>query len=131
MNWLGYALVPMILLGPVASMKQNTPAPRVAEKPETTQQEHRQFQDKANAKLRELDREIAALKIKASHEGREAKKEYDRQLPELEKKRAVAEKKFEELKNSSQEAWVDMKDGMNAALGDLETAYKRAASHFN
>ena len=34
------------------------------------------------------------------------------------------------LRNASQAAWEDMKAGMDAAMHDLEVAYKQADAHF-
>jgi hypothetical protein len=51
-------------------------------------------------------------------------------MADLDKKREAAHLRLEKLKNSSQEAWVDMKLGIDSAMDDLENAYQRAASHF-
>ena len=52
-------------------------------------------------------------------------------MAELDRKRQVAQQQFEKLKNSSQTAWRDMKPELDAAMRDLEFAYKRAAADFN
>ena len=52
-------------------------------------------------------------------------------MAELDRKGEVAGQQFEKLKNSSQEAWRDMKPGIDAAMRDLEPAYKRTAADLN
>lgn len=98
---------------------------------ETAGQSRKQYQEKTEARLRELNRKIAALNASASKQAGEARKELDRQMAELDRKRKVARQQFERLENSSQEAWRDMEPGIDAAARDLEAAYKRAAADFN
>ncbi len=131
MNWLGFTLVPALLVGPICSVREGVRTTHAAPTAESRKQDRKQYQDKINTQLRELDREIDALKTKAAQQGKEAKRELDQRLPELDKKRAVAQQKFEELQNSSQEAWQDMRVGLSVAMRDLEAAYKRAASRFD
>lgn len=88
------------------------------------------YQKQVEAKLRKLDREIAALKAQVPSDRQELRKQFNRQMAELGKKREAAQRELEKFKNSSQQAWHDAKPGLDAALKDLETAYKRAASDF-
>ena len=101
------------------------------EQAETTSQQRKQFQEKTEARLRELNRKIASLNAKASKQTEEARKELDRQMADLDRKRDVAQQQFERLKNCSQKAWRDMRPGIDAAMRDLGAAYKRAAADFN
>lgn len=97
---------------------------------EAASAQRKEYQQEVAAKLRELDREIDDLNAKAAKQGKETRKEFNREMAELGQKRAVARQRFESLKTSSQEAWRDMKPGIDAAMKDLESAYRRAASHF-
>lgn len=92
--------------------------------------EKKQYQEKIEARLRELDKEIASLKVKIAKQGKEAEKQLNQQMPELEQKREAAGQQLEKLRNCSQASWQDMKEGIEAAMKDLQTAYSRAASHF-
>jgi len=112
------------------SSQQATSARQGNREGETASQQRNQFQEKTQAKLRKLDQEIEALNAKAAKQGKEVRKDLDRQMAELERKRQVLQQQLEKFKNSSQEAWRDMKPGIDAAMKDLELAYKRAASHF-
>jgi predicted nucleic acid-binding Zn-ribbon protein len=88
------------------------------------------YQKQVEAKLRELDREIAALKNQAPRKRRELQNLFKRQMADLDAKREAAQDQLEKFKNTSQEAWRDAKPELDAALKNLEKAYKRAASDF-
>jgi len=49
---------------------------------------------------------------------------------ELEQKRQAARVTLDKFKTSSKEAWPDVKPGIQAAMNDVETAYRRAAPQF-
>jgi predicted P-loop ATPase len=116
------------LLGAASSAQQAT-APH-EKKVNAGTNDRQRYQAKIEAKLRELDREITALKAKAAKQGKETGKEADQQLPELERKYEIARQKYEKFKESSQGAWQDMKAGIDAAIQDLQAAYDRAAERF-
>ena len=97
---------------------------------EAASAQRKEYQQEVAAKLRELDREIDDLNAKVAKQGKETRKEFNREMAEMGQKRAVARQRFESLKTSSQEAWRDMKPGIDVAMKDLESAYRRAASHF-
>jgi len=105
-------------------------AMEIASEAETTSQQRSEYQEKTQARLRELNNRINALDAKAAKHTQTIGKELDRQIAELDQKRAVTQQKFEKFKTSSEAAWRDMKPGIDAAMKDLEVAYKRAASHF-
>ena len=116
------------LIGAASNAKQA--AARPSEKADAGTSERQQYQDKIEAKLRELEREIADLKAETTKQGKDAGKGINQQIPELERKYEVARQKFEKFKNSSQGAWQDMKGGIDAAMKDLQAAYNRAATHY-
>ena len=96
----------------------------------TASQQRDSYQEKAEATLRELNRQIDALNAKAAKQGSEARKEFDRQMAELDQKRAAAQRELEKLKNSTQKAWRDMKPDLDAAIKNLQAAYQHAAANF-
>lgn len=119
-----------LLLWPACSTEQKTASQNEKRETETARQEREEFQGKVEAQLRDLDREIDALRAKMGKPNKVRRKQVEKQMAELERKREAAQEEFEKLQNSSQEAWKDMKVGIDAAMEDLETAYKQAASHF-
>ncbi len=130
MKWLGYSLFLAILSWPACSTGQKAQTPNQSQEAEAARRDRQQYQEKIEAKLRELDQEIDALKAKTAKQSKVARKQLNQQMSELDQKREVAHQEFEKLRNSSQGAWQDMKAGIDAAMDDLETAYERAASHF-
>ena len=96
----------------------------------TASQQRDGYQDKAEARLRELKRQIDVLTAKASKQGTEARKQFDRQIAELDRQRATVQQQLDKLKTSSQQAWRDMKPNLDAAMKNLEAAYQRAAADF-
>ena len=96
----------------------------------TASQQRDSYQDKAEARLRELKRQIDDLSAKASKQGGEARKQFDRQITDLDRQRATVQQQLDKLKTSSQQAWRDMKPNLDAAMKNLEAAYHRAAADF-
>jgi hypothetical protein len=94
----------------------------------TASQQRNGYEEKAEAKLRELKRKIDALNAQAGKQGNEARKEFDRQIADLDRQRGIVEQRLEKLKTTSQQAWRDMKPELDAAMKNLEAAYQRAAA---
>jgi predicted small secreted protein len=88
------------------------------------------YEDQAQAKLRELDQQIDALEARIRRGSKVERQRLAPQITQLERDRAVAHAKLKQLKNSSQEAWTDMKVGIDRAMGDLQAAYQRANADF-
>jgi len=97
---------------------------------ESAQQKREAYQTKIAQNLNTLDQQIEALKAKIGKLSKTERPQFDQQMAELERKREAAQVRLEKLKNSSQDAWVDMKAGIDSAMDDLERAYQRAAAHF-
>ena len=98
---------------------------------ESAQQEKQVYQAKVDAKLYDLDRRIDALQEKVDKQAKAGRKQLERQMSELRRKRQVTHRELDEFENSSLEAWQQMKVGLNSAVQDLESAYEKAASHFS
>jgi len=89
-----------------------------------------EFQQKLDARLKDLDSEIAALKEKGSELKDEAKVKWDQKMADLEVKREAARAKLSELANSSGEAWKDLQKGAQSAWDDLDKSFKEASDEF-
>jgi uncharacterized protein HemX len=97
---------------------------------ETARQQRSEFQEKSEAELRELSRKINDLNSKASGQSEHARKELAREMAELDRKRDAVQQQLQKLQTSTRQAWRDAKPGIDAAMKDLEDAYKRAAADF-
>ena len=123
-------LLPLVLLTWVACTSQPAaPGQQTTGESEAARQ-RAQYEEKAEAKLRELNRRIEELNSKAGPQAKSARKQLDRQVAELDQRRAALQQQLEKFKNTTQEAWRDAKPGIDAAMRDLETAYQRAAADF-
>jgi TolA-binding protein len=89
-----------------------------------------EFQQKLDARLKDLDSEIATLREKGRELKDESKVKWDQKMADLEVKREAARAKLGEVTNSSAEAWKDVRKGAQSAWDDLDKALKEASSEF-
>jgi predicted RNase H-like nuclease (RuvC/YqgF family) len=97
---------------------------------EYTRQTKEEFQKSLEARLNEMDAEIAKLREKGRDLKDQAKADWDRKMAELETKRDAARAKLTEVGQSSEEAWKDVQKGAQAAWDDLDKAFHDAAREF-
>jgi uncharacterized coiled-coil DUF342 family protein len=88
------------------------------------------YQEKMDAQLRQWDAQIAELRAKADKAKAQAKIEYLERVEEIRSKRDTAARKLEELKKTSDDAWADVKNGLEKAWKDLGSAIDSAFSRF-
>lgn len=80
--------------------------------------------------LQEWDTEIDELKLKAHLAKAEAKDELQKQLEDLRVKREAAQSKFQMLQESGDDAWEDIKEGVEKSWKELKGAFTSALSKF-
>jgi hypothetical protein len=97
---------------------------------EFSQQSKEEYQKKLDARLQELDAEIAKLKAKGGDLKDDAKARWEQKMAELETKRDAARAKLAEVGHSSAEAWKDVQKGAQSAWDDLDKAVRDAAAEF-
>ncbi len=76
------------------------------------------------------DEKIDDMKAKAAGIKADMKAEYLAQLDAIEKKRDAFVIKCEQLKDSNEQAWNDVKAGTEKAWNELEHSFGRALSRF-
>lgn len=81
-------------------------------------------------KLDEWDSEIDELEAKAQKARADIKFEVEDQLTSLRAKRDLAKLKIAEIKDASEDAWLDLKAGADDAWGSLKHALEKAWSHY-
>jgi outer membrane protein assembly factor BamE (lipoprotein component of BamABCDE complex) len=89
-----------------------------------------QFVASMEKKLQALDEKIAELGAKGETLTDQARAESAEALAALKKQREQLGVKFDEVKESSQAAWEDVKAGFESAYADLEKAYDDFKSRF-
>jgi putative sterol carrier protein len=85
---------------------------------------------KVEAQLDEWDADIQKLKARAKKASADAKLEYKSRIDMLKRKQTEAGDKLDELKNASDDAWEDLKQGLENATNALGSSLKSAAAHF-
>ncbi len=88
------------------------------------------YQDKMDARLREWQAKIDALKARADQAEAEQKIQYYEEIETLRTKQQKVQQKLEELRSAGASAWEEVKAGVEAAWTDLEDAVQRAADKF-
>ena len=88
------------------------------------------YVQKMKARLDEWNAEIDRLSAKAAASQADAKLEYDKQIEALKKQRDEAGQRLNELQSVSEDAWEDMRAGVDAAWDKMTDALDTAASRF-
>ncbi len=88
------------------------------------------WQKNFSAKLAEFDKQLEELKDRSSAASDKTKSELARAVEILQKKKAAAARKLEQLKSSSADAWRDVKAGAEKAFAEAEQAFKEALGRF-
>jgi hypothetical protein len=88
------------------------------------------YEQKQQAQLNEWAAQIKKLKAKADMAEADAQLSYYKQIEELQSMQDEATKKLTKLKNAGDEAWEDLKAGMESTRGSLGNAMKVAVSRF-
>ena len=88
------------------------------------------YEEKLDAQLEEWSAQIALLKAKASKARAEAKIEYNKTIEALQRRQDEARAKLHELKASGDEAWEDIKIGLEKAWAEVKAAFHDATSKF-
>jgi hypothetical protein len=86
--------------------------------------------EKLEGQLKEWAAGIDALKGRADRGRADLKMKYYGEIEELRKKQESAQMKLGEIKESSAEAWNEIKVGVEKSLKDVKGAVDRAASKF-
>lgn len=89
-----------------------------------------EYQQQLDARLKEVDVEIAKLQAKSHDLKDQSKIDWEQKLTELRIKRDSAENKLAEVRHASGEAWIDMKQGAQSAWAELDVAFGNAVRHF-
>lgn len=82
------------------------------------------------AKLEEWNTEIDTLSAKAGKVTEDVRHEYNEQIEVLKVKQAAARQKIEELQHSGENAWKDLKSGIDLAWTAMGEAIDSARSRF-
>ena len=88
------------------------------------------YEEKLKAQFAELNAKIDVLKAKAKQAEGSVKADYHETLEDLQKKRSEAKNKLQELSEAGDNAWEDMKKGVDESWDAFATAVKSAVTRF-
>jgi transketolase len=96
---------------------------------EYTAQQKEAFQQKAHEELIAIQKQVTALQDKARNASVAARADLQESINELEKKKEAAREKLATLRVATDEKWNAVKSGVDAALDDVKSSYRKALSH--
>jgi len=89
-----------------------------------------EYIEKLKNKLDEWDADIDELEASALKTKADLKYELEDQVASLKIKRDIARAKLLELMDSGEDAWQDIREGVDEAWTSLKLAIEKARSHF-
>ena len=90
----------------------------------------KRYEEKLDAQLEEWSAQMTLLKAKADSAMAEAKIQYYKTIEALQYEQDTARMKLGELKGASDEAWEEIKTGVEEAWTIVEDSLRSAASKF-
>ena len=75
-----------------------------------------------------MQAQIAELQTRTDVASSEVRKDVQKAIQDLEKKKDEARRKLDEVNGATSSAWATLKEGMTAAVEDLKKSYKEAMS---
>jgi uncharacterized coiled-coil DUF342 family protein len=91
---------------------------------------HDAYVQKMKAKLDEWNAELDKLSAKADAAEADAKLQYNEQIEGLRKQRDAARQKLEELASARDDAWDDVRQGVESAWEQMRDAFSAALGRF-
>ena len=88
------------------------------------------YQGKIEAQFSEWGSAIDRLKARADKAAADTKQGYYDEIATLHAKQASMQAKLEEIKTSSDDAWGDLKKGLDRSLNQVEDSFTKAAARF-
>lgn len=88
------------------------------------------YAKKIEAKLEQWSAELDGLKARAKEADADARIELNNEIDNLKVKKRAAEDKLQEFRSAGEDAWEDLKHGMEGALAALDKAVSSARSRF-
>lgn len=89
-----------------------------------------EYERKLKAQLTEWEADINRLRAKADAAQAEAKVKYLEEIEELRAQKKKAEARLDELEDASEDAWEDLKGGIDTAWKNLGNAVSNAVDRF-
>ena len=88
------------------------------------------YKQKIEAELELAQAKLAEFKAQAKSSAADTRIKYSKQVDELEQKAVATRTKLKELGEASDDAWEELKVGVESAWGALSAAIRNAAARF-
>lgn len=88
--------------------------------------DRKEYIDKLAGQLKEWDNEIESIETKAKTKALITKDYFDEQLSEMKAKREIFAEKLSRMKESGDNAWVELKNGIEKAGNELKESAVKA-----
>lgn len=95
---------------------------------EYTAQQKEAFQQKVHEELAAVQKQISALQGRAHDISAATRADLQESIAELEKKREAAREQLNTLRAATDDKWNSLKTGMDAALDEIKSSYRKAVS---
>lgn len=90
----------------------------------------KEYKEKVQAHLDKLDAQLDELVAKGKQAEADAKINYSKGVDELKTQRKAAEKRLQELQDSTDEAWETVQSGFNSAWQELTQSFDKALKQY-
>lgn len=88
------------------------------------------YEETVQSKVQEIDQRMQSLTDEIDKAGAEATQQYEREMADLRRRRQDLNERFISLKNAGDDAWEDMKAGLESAVDEMGRALQRATGRF-
>jgi hypothetical protein len=95
-----------------------------------TEEQKTLYQEKIQKKMAQYGQKLLALEAKLVMMNEQAKAEFAEEMKNLSRKKAEIGEKFQELQAAGNEAYDDLKDGLDGAMEEMDKAYDQAMERF-
>lgn len=88
------------------------------------------YVEKMKAKLDEWNDQIDKLEAKSRQKEADARQAYEKQIESIKEKRRAAKENLDNMRQAGENAWEDLKAGVESAAASLGEAIRSAQSRF-
>lgn len=89
------------------------------------------YKQKIRAQLDEWRADADKLKARMKKKQADSEIDYSKYINELKEKQQKARTKLEQLEDAGEDAWEDIKAGLEKATDELKQSYQKARAKFN
>lgn len=89
------------------------------------------YRQKASAQIKEMRAKMTMLESEAEKSTADMRIKYQNKVDELKPRFKEIEASLKELSESGEDAWEEVKNGINESISELQTALTEATKHFN